>query len=401
MVNQKFHTLQKAQIERMQFEPKFTILKETPIGRLGRIKCAHGYVETPAFIFCATKGAIKGASVDTMLRAGTQAILANTYNLMDFPGGDFVANHGGLHRMMEWNGPMWTDSGGFQVFSLGHGSVSNEIKGKRQSTGFKVSIDEEGIIFQSPRDGVMRRLTPETSMYIQQQIGADFIFALDECTAMHIDKVEVEERMRRSHRWEERSLKEHLKNPNGQGLYGIVQGGVYEDLRQESIDFVNSKPFFGYGIGGSLGTLREDMIKVLDICCNGHTGAGLHKAKPKHLLGIGKMQNIEDALPFGIDTFDCVHPTRLARHGGALVSKQYHMQKGFKEHISLKNAQYKYDYTPIDDQCNCNTCQRYSRAYIKYLLDAKEILGIILLVEHNVYIMNQFMNVLRQKIQDY
>lgn len=377
--------------------PKFTILKQTPIGRLGQIECLHGTVETPAFIFCATKGAIKGATTDTMLLCDTQAILTNTYNIMDFPGADFIAAHGGMHNMMQWTRPMWSDSGGFQVFSLGHGSVSDEIKGKRNSPGFKVKIDEDGVTFQSPRDGIMRKLTPELSIQVQKAMGADFIFALDECTPMNISKDEMLGRMRRSHRWEERSLIEHSKSLNNQGLYGIVQGGVYADSRQESIDFVNSRSFFGFGIGGSLGTLDSDMISILEVCKNGFNGSkGLNSAKPKHLLGIGKLSNIEQAVRHDIDTFDCVHPTRLARHGGALTLKNHP-----KEHINLKNSKYKYDFNPIDDDCKCRVCEKYTRSYIKYLLDAKEILAILLLIEHNVYFMNNFMKKLREKIRNY
>ena len=372
---------------------KFSVAKRTKVGRLGKIECSRGVVETPAFIFCATKGAIKGATVETMRRNSTQVILANTYNLMDFPGGDFIEASGGLHKMMCWDGPMWTDSGGFQVFSLGYGSVSQEIKGKRNSTPFKVKIDEEGILFQSPRDGLSKLLTPERSMLIQKQIGSDFAFVLDECTPFHMTKEQVATCMRRSHRWEERSLAAH-DAPN-QGLYGIVQGGIHEDLRAESIDFVNSKPFFGHGIGGSLGSSHDDMMKVLGWC-----DAQLDPTRPKHLLGIGKMSDIEAAVVYNIDTFDCVHPTRIARHGGALVSKKHWVKTeyGFKEHISITNSQFRTDYRPIDDECECNTCQKYTRSYINYLFAAKEILGILLLIEHNIWTMNNFMSNIRRRI---
>jgi len=376
-------------------KPKFTVLKESRLGRLGLIECQHGVVETPAFIFCATKGAIKGASVPTMLASNTQVILANTYNLMDFPGGDFIEKSGGLHKMMGWYGPMWTDSGGFQVFSLGYGSVSQEIKGKRNSTPFKVTIDEEGIMFQSPRDGLKKQLTPEKSMKIQRQIGSDFAFVLDECTPYHMSKTQVAECMRRSHRWEERSLAAH--EGGNQGLYGIIQGGIYQDLRRESIDFVNSRPFFGHGIGGSLGATRQDMVEILSLC-----DLELDKSRPKHLLGIGKLQDILVGAKYNIDTFDCVHPTRVARHGGALVSEELWepTNYGLKEHISITNSKYKHDYIPIDPQCECNVCKSYTRSYIHYLFAAKEMLGILLLVEHNVYFMNNFMKQLRDRIRE-
>lgn len=374
----------------------FTITKETPIGRLGKIESSNGCIETPAFIFCATKGAIKGATTRTMSENGTQAILGNTYNLMDFPGGEFIEASGGLHKMMRWDGPMWTDSGGFQVFSLGYGSVSQEIKGKRNSPVCRVKISEEGIMFKSPRDGLLKKLTPESSIQIQNQIGSNFTFVLDQCTPFHMTKIDVANAMRQSHRWEIRSLEEHRRIGSKQGLYGIVQGGVYPDLRKESIDFVNSMPFFGHGIGGSLGANQDDMMRILDLC-----NQGLDKSRPKHLLGIGKMSDIIEAVKYNIDTFDCVHPTRIARHGGALVSQEHWVKTdyGFKEHISITNSQFKNDYGPIDEKCGCNVCRDYNRSYIHYLFAAKEILGIILLVEHNVFFMNQFMKNLRFSIK--
>lgn len=371
--------------------PRFEILKETPIGRLGRITCAHGSVETPAFIFCATKAAIKGATPEMMRRNRTQAILSNTFNLMDFPGGEFVQNRGGLQKMTRWEGPMWTDSGGFQVFSLGYGSVSDEIKGKRSSRGFKVKLNEDGILFHSPRDGRPLLLTPELSMKIQHQLGADFVFVLDECTPYHMTKDEVAAAMHRSHRWEKRSFLQHEKLGSAQGLYGIVQGGVHEDLRLDSINFVNSLSFFGHGIGGSLGANHDHMRHILQLCNH-----NLTPNRPKHLLGIGKVKDIQLAVPYNIDTFDCVHPTRIARHGGALLIN------GDREHISLTNSIYKNDDQVIDKNCICYACKNgFTRAYIHYLFAAKEILGILLLVEHNAYFMNKLMEDIRQKIRDY
>jgi queuine tRNA-ribosyltransferase len=371
---------------------KFTILKETSIGRLGRLDCPHGSIETPAFIFCATKGAIKGATTELMKQLSTQVILSNTYNLMDFPGGDFIETSNGIHSMMNWDGPMFTDSGGFQVFSLGYGSVSEEIKGKRNSTGFKVKISESGIDFQSPRNGMIQHLTPERSIQIQKQIGADFIFVLDECTPSHMSKEQVAECMRRSHRWERRSFDEYKRIGSNQGIYGIVQGGIYDDLRIESIDFVNSMDFFGHGIGGSLGKTKAEMCQILELC-----DQKLYKDRPKHLLGIGKMADISMGVRYNIDTFDCVHPTRIARHGGSLISTW----DGEKEHISITNSKFKYDFGPLDASCDCNVCKNYTRSYVHYLFKAKEILGILLLIEHNVRMMNKYMENIRIAIQEY
>lgn len=381
----------------------FTILKETKLGRLGLIECSHGVVETPAFIFCATKGAIKSASIDTVKRAQTQVILSNTYNLMDYPGGDLIEKSGGIHKMMGWDGPMWTDSGGFQVFSLGYGSVADEIKGRRNTKGSRVKIAENGITFQSPRDGSTQELTPEKSMLLQKQIGADFVFVLDECTPYRMTKEQITDAMNRSHRWAKRSYDEfhaistHTYPTKNQKLYGIVQGGVHADLRMESIDFANNMDFFGYGIGGSLGTIQQDMINILELCDN-----NLLKSRPKHLLGIGKMNDILNATKYNIDTFDCVHPTRIARHGCALVSQQHWIKTntGYREHISIKNAQYKYDYSPLDDTCACYVCKNYTRSYLHYLYVAKEITCIILLTEHNMHFMNQFMESIRNLIRD-
>lgn len=379
---------------------KFEILKSNASGRLGKIYTPHGIVDTPAIIFCATKAAIKGLTMDDMKSLGTQALISNTYNLMDHPGGDFIEYSGGLHKMMNWNAPLWTDSGGFQIFSLGCGSVSNEIKGKRQSTGFKVTITENGATFQSPRDGMMRELTPETSMQIQKQLGSNFMFLFDECTSYTLDKDSVQSSMERSNRWADRCINEYnaICNPEQQQMYGIVQGGVYDDLRLQSINFINSRPVFGYGIGGSLGTLQNDMENILNIC---HQNLLPHR--PKHLLGIGKMQNIEMAIKYGIDTFDCVHPTRIARHGGALVSRK-NWQKlpdgSYKEHISITNAKFRHDYTSIDDTCTCYTCKHYTKSYIHYLFAAKEILGLILLLKHNIHFMNTFMSNIRHQLKN-
>lgn len=369
----------------------FTITKQTSKGRTGRIICEKGVVETPAFIFCGTKGAIKGASIATMKACGTQAILGNTYNLMDFPGGDFLEERGGLHKFMGWDGPMWTDSGGFQVFSLGYGSVSSEIKGKRSGTPFKVKLDEDGILFQSPRDGSLQKLTPEKSMQVQKQIGSDFTFVLDECTPFHMTEEEVAMRMRRSHRWELRSLEEHNRLQSKAGLYGIVQGGVHDYLRLESIDFVNNNGFFGHGIGGSLGDSRDSMLKILELCDN-----NLDPTRPKHLLGIGKMADIRAAVKYNIDTFDCVHPTRIARHGGALVSEEE--WKGDREHINIRNSCFKNDEGPISSECECYVCKNFSRSYLNYLFMAKEITGILLLVHHNIFFINKFMEKIRNSI---
>lgn len=374
---------------------KFEITFQTPLSkaRLGRLTTPHGVVETPAFIFCATKAAIKGATPQDMRREKTQIILSNTYHLMLQPGPEVVAQMGGLHRFMGWDGPMLTDSGGFQIFSLGHGSVAEEVKGRRGSSRPKslLKINEEGATFKSYLDGKKHTLTPERSIQVQRALGADLIVVLDECTPFHVDKSYTERSMHLSHRWAERSLAEFQRGPEGiQQLYGITQGGVYPDLRKSSADFVNSLPFFGHAVGGSLGADKIQMKDVVQMAME-----PLDPARPVHLLGIGGVSDIFYGVEQGIDTFDCVHPTRLARHGGALVPAA--LAEG-REHINLRNAQFREDPQPIDETCGCQTCQTLSRSYLHHLLKAGELLVMNALTVHNVHFMNRLLEGIRQAI---
>ena len=363
--------------------------------RLGRLQTPHGTVETPAFIFCATKAAIKAVTPDQMRACGTQFILSNTYHLMLQPGAEVIAKLGGLHRFMGWSGPMLTDSGGFQIFSLGHGSVAAEIKGNRMNNRPKtlLKISEEGARFKSYIDGSTRLLTPEKSVEIQRLLGPDLVVVLDECTPFHVDKAYTRRSLEMSHRWGVRSLHEFQRHDNGrQSLYGIIQGGVYEDLRQEACDFVNSQPFFGHAIGGSLGANKEQMYGVVAM-----TAQRLVSTRPIHLLGIGGVRDIFEGVGHGIDTFDCVHPTRLARHGGALV-RPPHALKDRGEHINLRNSACREDPGPIEPDCPCSTCQTYSRAYLHYLLKAREILAMTLITIHNVAFMNRLLEAIRRAV---
>jgi len=369
--------------------------------RLGRLTTPHGVVETPAFIFCATKAAIKGATPQEMKRENTQIILSNTYHLMLQPGSEVVAKMGGLHQFMGWDGPMLTDSGGFQIFSLGHGSVAEEVKGKRQSTRPKslLKITEEGAKFKSYIDGKMHLLTPEKSIQVQQDLGADLIVVLDECTPFHVDKAYTERSMYLSHRWAERSLAEFQKGPAGvQQLYGITQGGIYPDLRKISAEFVNSLPFFGHAVGGSLGADKTQMKEVVEMAME-----PLDPGRPVHLLGIGGVSDIFYGVTQGIDTFDCVHPTRLARHGGALVPVAVWEDLGKdpagREHMNLRNASFREDPQPIDPSCTCQTCQTFSRSYLHHLLKAGEILAMTALTIHNVHFMNRLLSAIRHAIK--
>ncbi len=380
----------------------FTVLTQdrSSKARRGRLKTPHGIIETPAFIFCATKAAIKGLSPQEMRDAGTQIILSNTYHLMLQPGADTVAHHGGLQNFTGWKGPMLTDSGGFQIFSLGHGSVASEIKGKRASERPKtlLKITEEGATFKSYIDGRLYHLTPEESISIQRRLGADLIVVLDECTPFHVDKSYTQRSMHLSHRWAKRCLQafDH-ENTGNQALYGIVQGGIYPDLRTEAAHFINDQPFFGHAIGGSLGAHKEQMHEVVGVTMN-----LLAPKRPVHLLGIGGVSDIFNGVKAGIDTFDCVHPTRLARHGGALVMASHSQRPDGtpSEHINLRNAFYKLDQDPIDTTCACKTCQIFSRGYLHHLLKAQELLAQSALTLHNVFFMNRLMSAIRTAIEN-
>jgi queuine tRNA-ribosyltransferase len=337
---------------------------------------------------------MKSVTTQQVKEAGADIILSNTYHLFLQPGGDIVRRHGGLHRMLNWNGPMLTDSGGFQIFSLGHGGVSAEIKGTSHCQRPKtlIRIDEIGPTFRSYIDGRICVLTPEESISTQCKLGADLIFVLDECSASHVSKSYTEHSMHRSHRWEMRSLNEFKKYDTSlQALYGIVQGGVYEDLRKISAKFVKGNDFFGQALGGSLGKSKPQMHEIVQMACQ-----YIDHLRPTHLLGICGMSDIINGLAQGVDTFDCVHPTRLARHGGAILEPQHCEGKEF---INIKNAQFAEDLSPVDENCSCYCCKNFTKAYIHYLFKAKELLGGQLLAIHNLAFMSNFVKKAREAIK--
>lgn len=368
--------------------------------RTGTIVTPHGTIDTPAFIFCATKGALKSFTTKQAKENNTQIILSNTYHLMLQPGSELIANHGGLHKFINWHGPMLTDSGGFQIFSLGHGSVADEIKGSSNIKRNKslLNINEEGSLFRSYVDGAFKLLSPEKSIEIQRNLGADLILVFDECTPFHVDKTYTYNSMKRSHRWATRSFNRYnsdilYKPGHGsageQKLYGIVQGGVYDDLREESIDFnLNKIDTFGIAIGGSLGSSKNEMHKVVNF-----TATKLGNKHPIHLLGIGDPRDIWSLVKSGIDTFDCVSPTRLARHGSALI-------KGRQGKKNVKNKQFANALSPIDETCDCPTCLNYTLAYIHHLFKAGELLGLQLVTSHNIFFMNKLMRDIRHSIEN-
>jgi len=363
--------------------------------RVGTLTTPHGSVETPNFIFCATKAAIKGATMDQVEQAGAELILANTYHLLLQPGPEIVEKHGGLHRMMGWNGPMLTDSGGFQIFSIGHGWIADEIKGRRRigTEGPGVKISEEGARFRAYTDGREILLTPESSIQTQRMLGADLIVVLDECTPFHVDREYTARSMELSHRWAVRSRKEFERGNDGrQALYGIVQGGVYDDLRRASAEFVASEPFFGQAIGGSLGADKMQMREVAEMARR-----HLRTDRPTHLLGIGGLRDLWEGTALGIDTFDCVHPTRLARHGGALCRP---WENGGREHLNLRNARFREDLSPLDERLPCAASRNYSRAYLHHLLKAGELLAGQLLALHNIAFMSAMAAEIRASIRE-
>lgn len=369
--------------------------------RIGIISTPHGDIETPAFIFCATKAALKSFTTRDAKENKTQIILSNTYHLMLQPGSQIIAKHGGLHKFIGWNGPMLTDSGGFQIFSLGHGSVADEIKGRKSNSNIKktlLSISEEGAIFKSYIDGANLLLSPEKSIQIQRDLGADFIVVFDECTPFNVDKDYTYNSMQRSHRWSQRSINAFNSNLNykakegssgTQEIYGIIQGGIYKDMREESIEFnQNNINTFGVAVGGSLGSSKAEMQEIVNF-----TASKLNNIRPVHLLGIGDPIDIWTFVEQGIDTFDCVSPTRLARHGSALV-------KGKHGKINLKNKKYNENLNPIDNNCLCYTCRNFTLSYLHHLFASQELLALQLLTNHNIFFMNNLMETIRIAIKE-
>ena len=372
------------------------------LARTGILETPHGKIETPAFIFCATKGLLKGITAQQLRACKSQVILSNTYHLEIFPGNEKIGRMGGLQKMTGWNGPMLTDSGGYQIFAMGHGSVSSEIKGKKNKWNPTLSkINEEGATFRNYLDNSRKKLTPESSIQIQKNLGADLILVLDECTPFNVSKDYTRKSMERSHRWALRSIQEFQRlEIQDQALYGIIQGGTYPDLRDLSIAFNNyQEEFFGIAIGGSLGSDKQTMYRTIE-----YMMPKIREDKPIHLLGIGGVADIFHGIRWGIDTFDCVHPTRLARHGSALVKAKYWLEDDKskpKESIDLNRSRFKEDMRVIDSECLCETCRGgYTRSYLNYLLKLNEPLAATLLSLHNIYFMNDLMECIRESIRN-
>lgn len=372
------------------------------LGRVGEIKTSHGIIKTPAFSVVGTKATVKSLSPEQVKDLGTEVVLANTYHLYLEPGEKIIKSAGGLNKFMNWNGPTITDSGGFQVFSLGSGFDSKVNKIGREETEENITnskpfkknqtkITEDGVEFKSHIDGSSHFFTPEKSIEIQHDIGADIIFAFDECTSPNDSEKYLEEAMNRTHRWAERCLKKHeaLRQNSGQietnqFLFGIVQGGNNEKLRKESAKIIGAMNFDGFGIGGSFE--KKDIEKSL-VWIN----SILSEEKPRHLLGIGEPEDLFIGVENGIDTFDCVSPTRIARNGSLYTENG---------RINILNADYKNDFSKIDEKCECYTCRNYTKAYLSHLHRSKEILGSTLASVHNLYFIVNLIKKMRQSILD-
>ena len=382
----------------------FEVLAKEGEARAGRLVTPHGVIETPSFVAVGTQATVKAVSVEDLRRIGNQVIITNAYHLHLQPGEDLIERMGGLHRFMGWKGPLMTDSGGFQVFSLGaakehgvgkiasifpeetdRGGHFSSKKGKRL-----VKVDEDGVEFISHLDGSPHRFTPERVMDIERKLGADIILALDECTSPLHDYPYTKAAMERTHRWALRALAECRRTPeNRQALWGIIQGGAYRDLRRESAGFIADQPFAGHAIGGSLGRSKEEMHMVLE-----WTIPLLPQDKPRHLLGIGEIADIFEVVKRGVDLFDCAAPTRMARTGTLFA------RKAERYRIHILNAQFKEDPRAIEEGCNCYTCCNYSRAYLRHLFVAKELSGVRLATIHNLYFMESLMRRMRAAITE-
>ena len=381
----------------------FEVIAKEGDARVGRLVTPRGVIETPSFVSVGTLATVKAVTPEDLREIGNQVVITNAFHLHLRPGEDLINRMGGLHRFMNWEGPLITDSGGFQIFSLGAGKEhgvgkiapifpDENDRGGHYGPGKKplVKVDEDGVEFISYLDGSIHRFTPEGVIEIGRKLGTDIILVLDECTSPLHNFRYTKGAMERTHRWAQRAIEAFDRTSDGtQALWGIVQGGVHQNLREESATFITEKNFDGYAIGGSLGESKNDMHKVLD-----WTVPYLPEQRPRHLLGIGKVEDIFEVVRRGIDLFDCVAPTRMA-HTGTFFTRA---SKGYQLHIL--NAQFKDDPRPVEEGCNCATCCYYSRAYLRHLFLAKELLGIRLAAIHNLSFMESLMRKIRTAIQE-
>lgn len=349
---------------------KFELINTNDKARLGRLTFDRGEVNTPAFMPVGTYGAVKAMTVEEVRELGAEIILGNTFHLSITPSTEVIEAHGDLHDFMNWQGPILTDSGGFQVFSLGK----------------MRKITEEGVAFRSPKDGSSIFMGPEESMQIQHKLGSDIVMIFDDCTAYPTDKNVVDQSMQLSLRWAKRSLIEHKRLNNKNALFGIVQGGMHRELRVHSAESLIEMDFNGYAIGGlSVGEPKEEMMEVLS-----YLPDHMPHDKPRYLMGVGTPLDLVEGVASGVDMFDCVMPSRNARNGYLFTSEGV---------VKIRNAKYKKDTGPLDPNCGCSTCNNYSRSYLHHLQKTNEILGSRLNTLHNLFYYQELMQSMRSAIQ--
>jgi len=376
---------------------EFKILKRSTKSnaRLGILKTEHGEIETPAFVPVATRASVKTLTSKEVERTNAQLLICNTFHLHLRPGEDIVKAAGGLHKFMNWNRPLMTDSAGFQIFSLGFGADlgvgkvlkyfpgKNDTKVEKGTVSKNVQITDDGAFFRSPVDGRKLFIGPRESIKMQEKLGADIILAFDECTPPVATREYIEHSLERTHAWAKICREAHKSGK--QALYGIVQGSHYKTLREKSAKYINSLGFEGYAIGGDMGSSKAMMWKILD-----WTTPHLDENKPRHLLGIGYLEDMQPAMEHGVDTFDCIVPTHYARHGSAFTSVGK---------LNIRQTAFLTDKRPLDPKCKCETCTNYTRAYIAHLFRAGEVTGMRLLTEHNLFYFNEYCAALRKKIK--
>jgi len=375
----------------------FKILKKSreSKARIGFLETGHGVVETPCLVPVATQAVVKTLTSEEVTKTGSQILIANTFHLHLKPGEKFLEKAGGIHKFMNWKRPIMTDSGGYQVFSLGFGRdfatgkilTKTLLDNKKEiikegAQPQKIKITQDGVYFQSPRDGTKLFMGPKESIAIQEKIGADIIFSFDECTSPQASYEYTKKSLLKTHNWAKKCF--DMKKTK-QALFGIVQGGRYKDLRKESAKFISALPFDGFGIGGEFGSDKSKMIQMIKWAVD-----ELPERKPRHLLGIGYLEDIEKVIKSGIDLFDCTVPTHYARRGIAFTSKG---------RLNLKQVKFLKKNEPIDKECVCGVCLVYKKNYISHLLRAGELTGFSLITLHNLFYFNNFVEKIKTKIK--
>jgi len=379
---------------------EFQVKSQQDKARTGILKLKNGIIKTPELMPVATKATVKALTSNDLKEIGAQMLICNTYHLMLQPSADVISKMGGLHKFMNWDKPLVTDSGGYQAFSLGLGREhavgkmffpGNNYKQNKPHGKSTIKLNEKGIYFRSIYDNSHQFLSPEKSIKIQEKLGADMILILDECTSPLSNKEYTRKSMERTHKWAKRCLDIHNTD---QAIVGIIQGGHWQDLREKSAKYNASLDFDSYAIGGSLGKSKKDMHKIIDWII-----PHISPNKPRHLLGIGVVEDIIESVERGIDLFDCVSPTRIARSGYSHINPPFGTKKN-KYRIRITLSKYKSDISPLDPNCKCKVCENYSRAYINHLLKTNELLGFNLISYHNQFFMLDLMREIRDSIEE-